>query len=360
MIFDKQSERLQPAGARVSSGLPIWPALGIFLLAAACLASGRYYAWSADLLGLLIAISITQTAAVILQKLPFTIHSSGRWFLLAMVAILAMLAAVYLQQIFWPVTQTRHPQWLLPLATAIFILWSVLPEEIDIEAARRAAWALKIEQEKHNTERRILEARLAALQGQIEPHFLYNTLANARALIRQDAEAAETCLQHLIAYLRAAMPDLRANTTTLGQELERAQAYLEIIKIRFGERLHFHVDAAPQTRACLVPPLAVMTLVENAIKHGIEPQVNGGNLTVRAVCEGAQLAVEVIDDGVGFRAEMGGGIGLVNLQERLQALFGPQAELSLNPGVEAGVIARFVVPLNRVATKVETERETPA
>ncbi|HSY27979.1 MAG TPA: histidine kinase, partial [Burkholderiaceae bacterium] len=176
MIFDKRSDRLQSTGSRASGGLPIWPVLGVFVVAAACLGSGRYFAWSADLLGLLTAISITQTAAVGLRKLPFTIHPPIRWLLLALAAILAMLAAVYLQQIFWPATQTQHSQWLLPVATAIFILWSVLPEEIDIEAARRATSALNTEQEKHNTERRILEARLAALQGQIEPHFLYNTL----------------------------------------------------------------------------------------------------------------------------------------------------------------------------------------
>ncbi|WP_394780117.1 sensor histidine kinase [Undibacterium sp.] len=255
------------------------------------------------------------------------------------------------QQAFWPTSQLQHPAWMLPVVLAGFIAILHVPEEINAEVKRRADLALAQEQARHQAERRILEARLAALQGQIEPHFLYNTLANARALIRQDAVAAESMLNHLIAYLRAAMPDLRTNTTSLGQELQRAQAFLEIIKMRMAERLDFHISATPEALACTIPPLAVMTLVENAIKHGLEPQVRGGSLHIHAACVDGRLVVDVADDGQGFQSETGGGIGLLNLQERLHAMFGLGAELRLEALQPSGVKASLMLPATVGGTK---------
>ena len=191
----------------------------------------------------------------------------------------------------------------------------------------------------------MLEARLAALQGQIEPHFLYNTLANVRALVRSDAAAGEAMLNHLIAYLRAAMPDLRVATTTLGQELDRAAAYLGIMRIRLGERLSFSIDCAPSARACAIAPLAVMTLVENAIKHGIESRPQGGTVSIAARRNDGALTIEVIDDGNGFKSESGEGVGLINLQARLCALFGSGAQLSVQANIPSGVVARIHLPV---------------
>ena len=190
---------------------------------------------------------------------------------------------------------------------------------------------------EETTKRQLLEARLAALQGQIEPHFLYNTLANARALIRQDASAAEQLLHHLNQFLRSAMPDLRAQSTSLGQELERARAYLDIIRMRMGERLRFDIAASEEALACQIPPLSVMTLIENAIQHGIEPRVEGGSVRVTAVCAVVFHAE--------FQAELGDGVGLVNLQERLAAMYDDAAELRLEPGADGGVCATIELPM---------------
>lgn len=229
----------------------------------------------------------------------------------------------------------------------------VVPAEVTAERARWSRRAAALEAQRNREQmmaRQLLEARLAALQGQIEPHFLYNTLANARALIRQDANAAEQLLQHLIQFLRSAMPDLRAQSTTLGQELERAHAYLDIIKMRMGERLRFDIAASEEARACQIPPLSVMTLVENAIQHGIEPKVEGGSLHITAVCTDQRLHINVDDDGVGFQSELGDGVGLVNLQERLATLFGDAAELRLEPGESGGLRATIDLPMRSGGT----------
>ncbi|MFZ6843572.1 sensor histidine kinase [Undibacterium sp. RuTC16W] len=327
-----------------------WPVLPGLLVLIAISASQllRWRAtWLADLIALLTVFSITQIIWVSVGKLrwaQWTVRPAWRWLVLCTGILIAITAAVGLQRIFWPAGQMRHPDWLVPAMGLIFVLFHLAPAEMNLEAARRARLVLDAEQARHRIERQLLESRLAALQGQIEPHFLYNTLANTRALIKQDAHAAETMLNHLIAYLRAAMPDLRANTAVLDQELQRAHAYLDILKLRLGDRLQFQIEASEQARACLIPPLAVMTLVENAIKHGIEPQVNGGNVRITARCEQAILSIAVHDDGAGFKNEMGNGIGLLNVQERLQALFGTTAELSMMAGTEGGVTACIRLP----------------
>ncbi|MFZ6648743.1 sensor histidine kinase [Undibacterium sp. TJN25] len=305
------------------------------------------HAWMADGIALLACFCIVESASVCLRKSEWLLSTAARWIVLAAATGAGIAISCVIQQEFWPATLSRHPAWLLPAVLAAFIVLLRAPEEINAEVRRRAGLALAQAQVLHQAERRILEARLAALQGQIEPHFLYNTLANTRALIRQDAGAAETMLNHLIAYLRAAMPDLRENTTSLGQELQRAQAFLDILKIRLGERLNFHISAAPEACACMIPPLAVMTLVENAIKHGIEPRVRGGSLRIDANCNAGWLTVSVADDGVGFQSETGGGIGLLNLQERLHVLFGPAAELRLEALDPCGVKASFVLPVTK-------------
>lgn len=367
MIFANHQSRLWSAtkfklASLLKSDWPVLPSFVTFILIVISCLSGWRHTWLADATGLLSVFVITQSTRSGIQKFDFSNNPSWRWPLLLIAAYLALSAGVGLQKLLWPPRQTPHPDWLLPVVAFGFVLFNLLPKEINQEASRRADLALADEQLKHRLERQILESRLAALQGQIEPHFLYNTLANTRALIRQDANSAEIMLNHLISYLRAAMPDLRANTTTLKQELKRAQAYLDIIKIRMGDRLQFSVTASAEAQRCLIPPLAVMTLVENAIKHGIEPQVGGGRLSISAFYESDQLVVEVTDDGAGFQSEMGDGIGLINLQERLLALFGAQAELSINDNravnpctgnnidsikqkiSATGVTARFTIP----------------
>ncbi|MES3022879.1 MAG: histidine kinase [Pseudomonadota bacterium] len=330
--------------ARADAVWPWWPLVAAAALATASLGFGLRGSWGADLLALLVVLAGIDAASAALARSPLRDHPRWRWLLLGCVVAAASALATVLQAQCWPIGLERHPAWLVPAVAIAFALMRMLPQELNAEAARRSRKVLDAEQARHRSERQLLELRLAALQGQIEPHFLYNTLANTRALIRQDAAAAETMLNHLIGYLRAAVPDLRANATSVGQELDRAAAYLDIMKIRLGQRLSFGIDASDAARACLIPPLALMTLIENAIEHGIEPQLGGGRVEVRAACDGAVLTLSVADDGPGFQATMGDGIGLVNLEERLHTLFGPGAELRIEAGGAGGVRAVITMP----------------
>ncbi|WP_269531558.1 sensor histidine kinase [Chitinimonas sp. BJYL2] len=210
--------------------------------------------------------------------------------------------------------------------------------------AWREARVLAAQAARHAAERTLLEARLAALQGQIEPHFLYNTLANVQYLLRRDGERADQMLERLIAYLRAALPELRQQQTTLGQELERVRAYLDIMAIRMGERLHYRIECPPELSEQPLPPLALATLVENALQHGLEPKPGGGRIDIVVSRDAGFLQIEVCDDGVGFSETGAGGVGLRNLRERLTLQFGEQASLVLEAREGGGVRARLCLP----------------
>ncbi|MBI3731489.1 MAG: histidine kinase [Burkholderiales bacterium] len=327
-----------------SAAWPLLPILAVLGLLVYVNFGVSRSAWLADSLAILLAYTLAQTGLCLSQKIVWFKHASQRWAIVVLSMLLALFAGLKADAVFWPAMTTGHANWLLPAVILVFIFATILPAAIDLEIRRRTQASLAAEASKHKMERQMLEARLAALQGQIEPHFLFNTLANTRALIHQDAAMAEQMLNHLIAYLRAAMPDMRLSTTTLGQELDRAAAYLQIFQIRLGARFQFSVHATDEVRACLVPPLAVMSLVENAIKHGIEPQPGDVRIDIRTHIKTGQLQIKVSDNGRGFQDELGSGIGLLNVQERLLALFGEQAELQLQPRDTGGVCASISLP----------------
>ncbi|QNM96839.1 sensor histidine kinase [Chitinimonas koreensis] len=239
--------------------------------------------------------------------------------------------------------------WRLPDAVPMAVLWPLLlPGIVRRWLAWREQRTLAEQAERHAVERTLLEARLAALQGQIEPHFLFNTLANVQYLLRHDAALADRMLERLNAYLRATLPELRQAEATLGQELARVEAYLDIMRIRMGERLRYAIDSPAGLADALLPPLALATLVENALKHGLEPKRGDGRIDIVAWRDGARLRVAVEDDGVGFSESGGGhGIGLRNLRERLAALFGAEAGLLLAARPDGGVRAELNLPLRR-------------
>jgi signal transduction histidine kinase len=209
----------------------------------------------------------------------------------------------------------------------------------------------KREAAQTRTEKELTVARLSLLHAQVEPHFLYNTLANAQLLARSDPERAERMLGHLIQYLRHSLPRTEDTPSTLGAELERAIAYLEILRIRMGERLRVQVDVPEALRTTPLPPMMLQTLVENAIKHGLEPRTGGGTVWIRAREADGQVAVTVADDGEGLAAGAanggsgnGTGIGLKNVRERLRLLHGNAASLSVISNFPAGVAATITVP----------------
>ncbi|AKC85944.1 sensor histidine kinase [Pseudoxanthomonas suwonensis] len=191
------------------------------------------------------------------------------------------------------------------------------------------------------------DLRLGVLQAQVEPHFLFNTLASVRALVRQDPAQAEATLDALVAFLRATIPKLRDDRglhSTLGQQLDICASYLALMQVRMGGRLSYTVRADEGLRALPFPPSLLITLVENAIKHGIEPRPGPGRIEVSAVREGGRLRIRVADDGAGLQPGVGGGMGLANVREQLAQRFGAQAGLQLRPGGERGVVAEIEVP----------------
>jgi signal transduction histidine kinase len=194
--------------------------------------------------------------------------------------------------------------------------------------------------------RQLAEAQLKMMQAQVEPHFLFNTLASVDYLIETDPARASRMQKNLIQYLRAAVPQMREGTSNLGREILQCRSYLEILKVRMDERLQFSINVPQGLLSAAFPPMMLLTLVENAIKHGLEPKPEGGTLSVAAVVADGKLRVAVADSGMGFGiAQRGGtGVGLVNVRERLQALYGTGAGLSIDANSDGGTIATILVP----------------
>jgi sensor histidine kinase YesM len=210
--------------------------------------------------------------------------------------------------------------------------------------ARDQARILRGEAERHQLEKNMLEARLAVLQAQVEPHFLFNTLANVQHLVETDPRAASRMLESLIRYLRAALPQMRETATNLGRELDMARAFLEIQRVRMGSRLEFGIDVPEPLKARAFPPMMLISLVENAIKHGVDPCCECSSITIHAEEADGRLRVSVADTGEGIRPRQGGGVGLANIRERLRALYGASARLVLEENAPHGVVASIEVP----------------
>ncbi len=193
------------------------------------------------------------------------------------------------------------------------------------------------------SEKRQMEAQLKMLQAQIEPHFLFNTLANVSGLIDSDPKLAKQLLERLNDWLRIALLRTRSEHTTLGDELDMLSNYLNILTIRFGERLHWKIEVEEAARRLSFPPMLLQPLVENAVRHGIEPKLGGGEIIIRASLINATLLVIVSDNGSGFGSESGAGTGLNNVRARLSALFGNKGKLTLEN--HDGVTATLELPL---------------
>ena len=198
-----------------------------------------------------------------------------------------------------------------------------------------------------SSERAAVEARLKMLQAQIEPHFLFNTLANLRELIGADPQRAQSMLAHLDGYLRATLASTRNDACTLAEEFALLRGYLEILGIRMGPRLAFTLDLPEALANAKVPPMLLQPLVENAIKHGLEPKVEGGTLRVAASAEGKQLVLVVEDSGLGLGAASthGTGVGLLHVKERLAAVYGNAAAAEIGETSAGGARVTLRLPL---------------
>jgi sensor histidine kinase YesM len=195
------------------------------------------------------------------------------------------------------------------------------------------------------------DMRLTVLQAQVEPHFLFNTLASVRSLVATDPQRAAQTIDALAQHLRATMPKLRADTglsSTLSEQFAICTSYLELMKVRLGERLQVEVRLPVELRDVAFPPLLLISLVENAIKHGVEPKpgVTRVALIARSIGEGEQqlIEVQVEDDGAGLELGMGEGTGLANIRAQLLTRFGTAASLELLERAGGGVLARLTIP----------------
>ncbi len=235
----------------------------------------------------------------------------------------------------------------LGLLVSPWVVVAALLRQIKDEAQKLA---LKFELERSEYERNALDARLRLLQAQVAPHFLFNTLANVRELVSTGSARAAPVLESLIAYLRAAVPRLNAPASTLGQELELVRAYLEVMHMRMPDRLHFSVEADAEARALVCPPMTLLTLVENAMRHGIDPSEEGGHIAVHVTIKDGRGRAEVTDTGMGLKGREGApglGTGLANLRERLQLAFGGDAIVTLSENLPHGVRAAIDFPARK-------------
>ena len=195
-----------------------------------------------------------------------------------------------------------------------------------------------------SSEKETLEANLRLLQAQIEPHFLFNTLSNVLSLIDTNPTDGKSMLVDLIHYLRTSLSRTLPDQTTLDQEIDMIKAYLNIQKLRMGDRLHFRIELPDAVRQLPFPPMLLQPLVENAIKHGLEPKMEGGEITIKVAEKDDLIEIEVTDTGSGFSSFHNTGVGIGNVRERIKLLYGEKGRLILEENEPNGVRAIIEVP----------------
>lgn len=233
-----------------------------------------------------------------------------------------------------------RPRWLATMGISSAIISTIIAV-IFFGREREARAQAALARERVRIERAEREAALAnlrALQAQIEPHFLFNTLANVAGLIEADPPQARRMLESFNRFLRSSLGATRMERTTLGAEGELIAAFLDVLQVRMGERLRYRVDIAPELAAFELPPMLLQPVVENAIRHGLEPKVEGGEVAVRAWREGGEARIEVRDTGIGFAPTTRGGLGLTNLRDRLRLLYGERGGLDIGEGAPGTVV----------------------
>jgi signal transduction histidine kinase len=285
------------------------------------------------------------------QRLP---NWLARWALQVLGVALIMPVTVFVfyylstkpgAPMFWHVKERMEGFVSLTMIGMLLAPWIALGALVRQKDALARHQALTFELERSELERKALDARLRLLQAQVEPHFLFNTLANVRELVDSGSPQASAVLGSLIAYLRAAVPRLHEATTTLGQELDLVRAYLELMHMRMPDRLQFALEADEETLALQCPPTTLLTLVENAVRHGIDPSEVGGRIEVRVQRVDGRCRAQVMDTGVGLQAAGSGlGTGLATLRERLQLVFDGDAVLRLVEVQPHGVCAEVEFP----------------
>jgi signal transduction histidine kinase len=234
---------------------------------------------------------------------------------------------------------------------AVMLTFAMVALKVIMNTQRKAQAKVAVAEEATEREalkRQLTEARLTTMQAQVEPHFLFNTMASVDHLIEVAPQRASQMQKSLIQYLRAAMPHMRDTTSNMGREAQLVKSYLEILKFRMEERLEFAVDVPPGLASAEIPPMMLLSLVENAIKHGLEPKPEGGRIDVKAEIAHGKLRVSVADTGLGFMPTnaptRGTGVGLANINERLAMLYPGQAQLVVTANQPSGTLCTIELP----------------
>jgi signal transduction histidine kinase len=246
---------------------------------------------------------------------------------------------------FWE-SPSRMNGWThLTFASLLLAPWTALAAIVRQKEAFARDQKLAFALERSELERQALDARLHLLQAQVAPHFLFNTLANVQALVDAGSPHASAVLRSLTAYLRAAVPLLDESSATMEREVQLVRPYLELMQMRMPDRLQYSIDIGLSALKVRCPPTTLLTLVENAVRHGIDPSEEGGRIDVEVARCGERCVVRVTDTGVGLHEAANGlGTGLATLRERLQLIFGDAAHLRLTDNAPGGVIVEVDMP----------------
>ena len=236
--------------------------------------------------------------------------------------------------------------WMLVTFAAMLVApWTALASIVRQKEAFARDQKLTFALERSELERQALDARLHLLQAQVAPHFLFNTLANVQALVDAGSPHASALLRSLTAYLRAAVPLLHESAATIERELQLVRPYLELMQMRMPDRLQYAMNVDPSALKVRCPPTTLLTLVENAVRHGIDPSEEGGRIDVNIARRGERCVVRVTDTGGGLHQSASGlGTGLTTLRERLQLIFGDAAHLRLLPNSPRGAVVEIDMP----------------
>jgi hypothetical protein len=238
-----------------------------------------------------------------------------------------------------------HNWMLVGFAAVLIAPWTAVATVVRQKETFARHQTLAFALERSELERQALDARLHLLQAQVAPHFLFNTLANVQALVDAGSPHASAVLRSLTAYLRAAVPLLHESAATIERELQLVRPYLELMQMRMPDRLQYAMNVDPAALKVRCPPTTLLTLVENAVRHGIDPSEEGGRIDVDIARLGERCVVRVTDTGAGLHHSANGpGTGLTTLRERLQLIFGDAAHLRLSAGAPRGVVVEVDMP----------------
>jgi hypothetical protein len=336
-------------GRRVAVALSISTVVGLLLL----------HFWTSAVASLFLRTTILGLSAAAVfallevwpQHLPRWIQ---RWALQVIAAGALMPVTTFLiyllstpqgEPAFWN-SPTRMSGFILLTFAGLFLApWSAFVAIVRQKEAFARDQQLTFALERSELERQALDARFHLLQAQVAPHFLFNTLANVQALVDARSPHASSVLRSLTAYLRAAVPLLNEPAATIDRELQLVRPYLELMQMRMPDRLQYAMNVDPSMLTVRCPPTTLMTLVENAVRHGVDPSEEGGRIDIDITRRGDRCVVRVADTGAGLRnGETGLGTGLMTLRERLQLIFGDAADLRLTPNSPRGTIAEVEMP----------------